>query len=216
MARSPAQFQLTPEQQKLVEDNVNLARREAWRYQRRTEIDYKILESVAFEGLCQAANRYDPTMLNPRTGQPMKFSSIAVPYTRGSILHYIRDKTYILKLSHRMREHWLQGRKLLYAGKSDLEIAETLGIELVEWLETRVTCSGPPLELKEQGAPTIDAAVEEQDLGAGYLEAAAQYCDAIAKTDRGKLTAYFTTNSKRIPEDTAQAILDRTGFIKRS
>ena len=59
MARKPAKFQLSQEQQKLATDNLNLARREAWRSQRITGIDYGTLESVAFEGLCKAAYRYD-------------------------------------------------------------------------------------------------------------------------------------------------------------
>ena len=51
MARKPAKFQMNAEQQKLASDNLNLARREAWRIQRSTGIDYQTLESVAFEGI---------------------------------------------------------------------------------------------------------------------------------------------------------------------
>jgi RNA polymerase sigma-B factor len=199
MARTAAKFKLTAEQQDLVLKNLNLARREAWRYQRRTEIDYKILESVAFEGLCQAASRYDPTMINDKTGTAMKFSSIAVPYTRGAILHYIRDKTYILKLSHKMRENWLKGRKLMYQNKSDQYIADALGLELMDWLETRVTCSGPPLELKEQGAPTIDIEADEADFSLTYLECADHLLQKVSEETRQKIGNYFiTTNSKNI------------------
>lgn len=207
MARAAAKFQLTPKQQQLVLDNLNLARREAWRYQRRTEIDYKILESVAFEGLCQAASRYDPEMINDKTGTAMKFSSIAVPYTRGAILHYIRDKTYILKLSHKMRENWLKGRKLIYQGKSDQVIADALGMDLMDWLETRVTCSGPPLELKEQGAPTVDIDAEEADFSSSYLQAASKAL--ITQTDemRQKVVNYFTSPSFKSADSSIKAIL---------
>lgn len=202
MARTAAKFQLTPVQQKLVIDNLNLARREAWRYQRRTDIDYKILESVAFEGLCQAASRYDPEMINDKTGTAMKFSSIAVPYTRGAILHYIRDKTYILKLSHKMRENWLKGRKFIYQGKSDQAIADLLGMELTDWLETRVTCSGPPLELKEQGAPTIDIEADESDFSCMYLMYAANIiCNLSAETQH-KINLYFTAANVKNTDST--------------
>ena len=40
---------MNKEQQKLASDNLNLARREAWRLQRSTGIEYSTLESVAFE-----------------------------------------------------------------------------------------------------------------------------------------------------------------------
>jgi RNA polymerase sigma-B factor len=207
MARIAAKFSLTPEQQKLVTDNLNLARREAWRYQRKTDIDYKTLESVAFEGLCQAAYKYDPSMINVRNGLPMKFSSIAVPYTRGAILHYIRDKTYLLRLSHKMRETWLKGRRLVFEGKSDIEIAETLGIDLLDWLDCRVTCSGPPLELQEQGAPTVDPAIEEPDMRQKYLDQAAQAFTMLPLEDQRRLVNYFTSSSSRSSQEALGAVM---------
>lgn len=199
MARSAAKFQLNARQQKLVVDNLNLARREAWRYQRRTEIDYRTLESVAFEGLCQAAYKYDSELINEHTGQPMKFSSIAVPYTRGAILHYIRDKTYLLRLSHKMRENWLKGRKLIYKGKTDQQIADALGIKLSEWLETRVTCSGPPLELKEQGAPTIDIDIPDINMRHQYYKDAESLLEHLPEQSIQKLENYLTGALNKIP-----------------
>jgi len=154
MARKQAKFQLSQEQQRLATDNLNLARREAWRSQRITGIDYQTLESVAFEGLCKAAYRYDANKPHPVTGKSMRFSSIAVPTIRGEIMHWVRDKTYAVRLSHKMRERWIKGRKLLYRGSTDLEVAQALEITKEEWLEVRKVCSGPPLELKEQAQPT--------------------------------------------------------------
>ena len=208
MSRSVAKFQLTTEQQKLVAENLNLARREAWRYQRRTEIDYKILESVAFEGLCQAAYRYDPNMLNGRTGKPMRFSSIAVPYTRGAILHYMRDKTYLLRLSHKMREHWLKGRKLIYQGESDISIAEKLGVPLQDWLETRITCSGPPLELKETGAPTVDPDDIEIDLASVYIKDALEFVSKLDQTEVQYLQKSLIDFNTKVPIKQVKKLLD--------
>lgn len=207
MARTAAKFSLNAEQQKLVTDNLNLARREAWRYQRKTEIDYQTLQSVAFEGLCQAAFKYDPTMINDRTGQPMKFSSIAVPYTRGAILHYIRDRTYLLRLSHKMRDNWLKGRRLIFEGKSDIEIANILGIDLLEWLDTRVTCSGPPLELQEAGAPTVDPAIPEPDLKYLYLEQAKEALSHLHLDDQQRLKNYFASPGSRSCQEALGAIM---------
>jgi RNA polymerase sigma-B factor len=207
MARSAAKFTLSAEQQKLVTDNLNLARREAWRYQRKTDIDYKTLESVAFEGLCQAAHKYDPEMINERNGLPMKFSSIAVPYTRGAILHYIRDKTYLLRLSHKMRETWLKGRRLVFEGKSDIEIAEALGVELLDWLDCRVTCSGPPLELQEQGAPTVDPAIEEPDMRQAYIDQASQAFNQLHPEDQRRLVNYFASSSTRSSQEALGAVV---------
>ena len=114
VARKPTKFKMTREQQVLATENLNLARREAWRIQRSTGIEYNTLESVAFEGLCKAAHRYDPDRPHPVTGKSMKFSSLAVPTIRGELLHWVRDRTYAIRLSHKMRECRVKGRKLLY------------------------------------------------------------------------------------------------------
>ncbi len=54
-----------------------------------------------------------------------------------------------MRISHRLRENWMRGRKFLPLGHSDQEIADKLGIELTEWLETRHVCSGPPVQLND-------------------------------------------------------------------
>jgi RNA polymerase sigma-B factor len=172
MARKQAKIRLSKEQQDLAADNLNLARREAWRIQRSTGIDYHTLESVAFEGLCKAAFRYDASMPHPVTGKSMKFSSLATPTIRGELLHWVRDRTYAVRLTHKMRERWVKGRKLLYSGSTDIEIAKALEIELEEWQEVRKVCSGPPLELKEQAAPTVSLEPEEINFGKMYLDEA--------------------------------------------
>ena len=116
MARKAKKFKLSPEQQVLAAENINLARREAWKLQRTTDIDYDTLEGAALEGLCKAAYRYDPE-------SGFKFSSLAVPTIRGELLHWIRDRTYAMRLTHKMREKWIKGRRLMYRGANDLEMA---------------------------------------------------------------------------------------------
>lgn len=201
MARKPQQFKMNREQQKLATDNLNLARREAWRIQRSTGIDYHTLESVAFEGLCKAAYRYDPDRPHPTTGKSMKFSSLAVPTIRGELLHWVRDKTYAVRLSHKMRERWIKGRKLLYRGSTDIEIAKELGITREEWQEVRKVCSGPPLELKEQAKPTEPLEAGEIDFGGMYLELAekvlADQGDHSETIDQ--LEVYLSGTGKRMP-----------------
>jgi hypothetical protein len=201
MARKPQQFKMNREQQKLATDNLNLARREAWRIQRSTGIDYHTLESVAFEGLCKAAYRYDPERPHPTTGKSMKFSSLAVPTIRGELLHWVRDKTYAVRLSHKMRERWIKGRKLLYRGSNDIEIAKALEITREEWQEVRKVCSGPPLELKEQAKPTEPLEAGEIDFGGMYLELAERvladqgdHSETIAQ-----LEVYLSGTGKRMP-----------------
>ena len=211
MARKPQKFKMNREQQKLAADNLNLARREAWRIQRSTGIDYHTLESVAFEGLCKAAYRYDPERPHPTTGKSMKFSSLAVPTIRGELLHWVRDKTYAVRLSHKMRERWIKGRKLLYRGSTDIEIARELEITREEWQEVRKVCSGPPLELKEQAKPTEPLEASEINFGNMYLDLAEQAMSMGESEIIDQLEIYLTGTGKRMPTVAVDELLTAAG-----
>ena len=212
MARRPAKFVMSREQQNLAAENLNLARREAWRIQRSTGIDYQTLESVAFEGLCKAAHRYDPDRPHPITGKSMRFSSLAVPTIRGELLHWVRDKTYAVRLSHKMRERWIKGRKLLYKGSTDLEVAAALSITVEEWMEVRKVCSGPPLELKDQAKPTDPLEPSEMNFAEVYLSAAdsalGEHCGQEA---RDRLDIYLSGNGTIIPRKDVDEVLCAAG-----
>ncbi len=191
MARKSPDFKLTPEQQKMAADNLNLARREAWRIQKTTGIDYPTLEGVAFLGLCKACHRY-----NPESG--FKFSSLATPTIRGELLHWVRDKTYAMRLSHKMRENWVKGRKMLYRGATDIEVARSLEISLEDWQETRSACSGPPLELKDQAMPTDALEPEEIDFANIYKEKAAELISTMSELERETVSHYFDGTGPKV------------------
>lgn len=190
MAKKSKDTRLTSAQQKLASDNLNLARNIAWKYQRSTNIEYSILESAAFEGLCQAAARYDAQLLNQETNKPMKFSSLAVPYIRGSILHYIRDKTYSMRLTHKMREMWLKGRKYVRMGYSDIKIAKLIEVDLRDWQDTKTACSGPPLELKDQAKPVDCKGIDELDNLTVFREIATTVLQEMPEHVRLRLERY--------------------------
>lgn len=167
MGVRPLGFRLSKAQALKAQENMNLARREAWRFQRRTEMTYDDLESVAFIGLMKACFKFDAS-------KGWKFSTYAVPVIRGELLHYVRDHSYLLRLSHRMRENWVKGRRFLDRGHTDQQVADELGIKLDEWLDTRQACSGAPLELKES-LHVADRALEaKEDDRLSRLEAAVE------------------------------------------
>lgn len=198
--------------QQLATENLNLARREAWRMQRSTGIDYHTLESVAFEGLCKAAYRYDPERPHPVTGKSMKFSSLAVPTIRGELLHWVRDRTYAVRLSHKMREQWVKGRKLLYKGSTDLEIASELGIKKEEWLEVRKICSGPPLELKDQAQPTAPLEPGEIDFACQYVDLAEVSVEGLGGLEAfERLEVYLSGTGEVIPKELVDDFLGKSG-----
>jgi RNA polymerase sigma-B factor len=199
MAKRNKDFRLTEQQQVLASTNINLARNVAWKYHRSTNIEYLILESAAFEGLCQAAGKYDPDLINERTGRSMKFSSLAVPYIRGSILHYIRDRTYSMRLTHRMRETWSKGRKLLNKGATDLEISELLEIPIEEWQDAKSACSGPPLELKDQATPSEAPEIDEVDDLANFRREAEEWLAEAPATLKKRLLKFCRSRTLEVP-----------------
>jgi RNA polymerase sigma-B factor len=214
MARKSPKFQMNRAQQRLAADNLNLARREAWRQQRITGICYSTLESVAFVGLCKAAYRYDPKIPHPETGKSMKFSSFAVPTIRGELMHWVRDSTYALRLTHKMRERWVKGRKLLYRGFTDIEVAEALEISIDDWIEVRSVCSGPPLELKEQAKPTEALEASEVDFGQMYLDLACKAIDEMEDDDLKTLSSvdvYLSGTGTRVPRESIDKMLISAG-----
>lgn len=192
MAKKSPNFQLTPQQQKMAAENINLARREAWRVQRTTGIEYSILEGAAFLGLCKACHRYDPE-------SGYKFSSLATPTIRGEILHWVRDRTYAMRLSHRMRENWVKGRKLLFNGSNDIAISEELGITIEEWQETRSACSGPPLELKDQAMPSDPLEPEEMDFKIDYRDKAKEIVESLSEKDYNTMISYYRGDLSKPP-----------------
>ena len=200
MARKAKEFKLSEEQQKLAADNINLARREAWKLQRTTDIDYNTLDGAALEGLCKAAYRYDPA-------SGFKFSSLAVPTIRGELLHWIRDKTYAMRLTHKMREKWIKGRKLMYKGATDLEIAKELEIEISEWQEIKSVCSGPPLEINDQAKPTDSLEPTELDFRKHFLSRAEHCWESLNAKQRKAIQDYFSSKTNNLPIEAVQAFL---------
>jgi len=190
MARKTRKFYLNEEQQRLASENINLARREAWRLQRTADIDYDTLEGAALEGLCKAAYRY-----NPESG--FKFSSLAVPTIRGELLHWIRDRTYAVRLTHKMRDNWLRGRKMLYEGMSEAAICEKLDLESSEWQEIISVCSGPPLEINDQASPSASLEPDEVDFASQYLNEIETKINKMSPGEVSLLSNYFKGSNSR-------------------
>lgn len=97
---------------------------------------------IARQGLIRAARRYDPAQISPHTLAPVAFSSFAVPYIRGEILHDIRDRGHVLKIPRKLRERAAKVEKeARLSGNPPREVAERYGWdwdELAEVLELHV------------------------------------------------------------------------------
>jgi RNA polymerase sigma-B factor len=122
----------------IVHNNLGLVRQEVLYWSNQCGENVEDLQQVGCLGLIQAIERFD-------LSKGFAFSSFAIPYIRGEIQHYLRDRGYSLRIPRRWLELKRQGQKIIRLLQAELrrqptdqEIAEQLGISLQEWLEVQL------------------------------------------------------------------------------
>ena len=119
--------ELTPEQQKLVEDHRWIAGRLAHGAKCLTgghtgSLTREDLESIANFALCVAATRYNPNM-------GVKYSTYAWNTSRGYIQHALRDYSRMVRTPRWIVNYKSQVSELISEGKTYEEIGKILGID---------------------------------------------------------------------------------------
>lgn len=123
---------------RLVELNLPLVRKVAHLESQRTDLPYDDLVQLGCLGLIRAIEAFDAS-------RQTALSSFAVPYIRGSIRHYLRDRHPALRCPRRLRDLHQRGQALqqqrLHRGEAPLAeaaLAETLGCSAALWREAVV------------------------------------------------------------------------------
>lgn len=123
---------------KLVRLHTGLVRKIAHQFSHQCTEPYEDLEQIGYFGLIRAIERFNPE-------QGYAFSSFAIPYIRGEILHFLRDRTGVVKIPRRWQELHTQGQKVrkeltLELGRcpTDIEIARKLQVSIQEWLDSKL------------------------------------------------------------------------------
>jgi RNA polymerase sigma-B factor len=122
----------------IVELNLGLVRKEAHYWTSQCKETYDDLLQVGSIGLINAIDKFE-------VGKGYAFSTFAMPYIRGEIQHYLRDKSSVLKMPRRwfaliqqagtitknfQAEHQRQ--------PTEAEIALALDISPIEWQEIKM------------------------------------------------------------------------------
>lgn len=143
---------------KLVRLNTGLVRKVAYRLSQQCSEAFEDLEQIGYLGLIQAIERFDPSKGNT-------FSTFAVPYIRGEILHYLRDRSGTVKIPRRWQDLQRSSKKIraqlsqkLNRQPQDDEIAAELNISIYEWQEVKLATSNRSLV-------SLDAPVKSNDDG---------------------------------------------------
>jgi len=145
---------------KLVRLNAGLVRKIAHRVSHQCAEPYEDLEQIGYLGLIRAIERFNPA-------QGCAFSSFAVPYIRGEMLHFLRDRSSSVKVPRRWQDLQKEGQKVrveltknLGRQPLDSEIADELGISLYEWREIKMAVKNRlPLSLDATVSQQIDSSI---------------------------------------------------------
>lgn len=141
----------------IVKLNTGLVKKIAHRVSQQCAEPYEDLVQMGYLGLIRAIERFNPN-------QGAAFSSFAVPFIRGEMLHFLRDKGNVVKIPRRWQELQQEGQRVskklnVQLGRmpKDPEIAEALKISLEEWQNSKAaTQNRLPLSLDASVGQLVD------------------------------------------------------------
>ena len=173
----------TEQSEQLAIDNQGLARDMASRMAAATKMDLESLHAVALFGLLKGCRLYDPTKINPANNRPYRLSTCVVPYIRGALLQYLRDKGHTsgVKFPNAWRDIAPRVRKLASEGISLEDIGKQVGTsaqEVGEILESQRTTA--LIEPENRDFYSDDTALDPLDEVEEYHELA----EALEIVDR--------------------------------
>jgi RNA polymerase sigma-B factor len=152
----------------LVTLNIGLVRKEAHYWSNQCTESYDDLLQVGCLGLMQAIERFEISKGNA-------FSSFAIPYIRGEIQHYLRDKGVMVRLPRRWLALQQQAvgisrdlREKYNRQPTDPEVAAALEISAEQWQEIKLAWANraplsldTPVQDPEEGATSLGEMVPD-------------------------------------------------------
>ncbi|HEY9625532.1 MAG TPA: RNA polymerase sigma factor SigF [Crinalium sp.] len=159
------EYQNTPSPEvrnQLVQLNFGLVRKEAHHWVNQCTESYEDLLQVGSLGLIRAIERFDMS-------KGHAFSSFAIPYIRGEIQHYLRDKGATVRIPRRWQALQHQATSVtrelqeqLRRSPTDAEVASALEIPLDEWQQIKLAC-------RNRTPLSLDAPMRDEDEGSTSL-----------------------------------------------
>ncbi|PZO43516.1 MAG: RNA polymerase subunit sigma [Pseudanabaena frigida] len=153
----------------LVNLNIGLVRREAYHWTNQCQESFEDLMQVGSIGLINAIERFDVSKGNA-------FSSFAVPYIKGEIQHYLRDKSPTVRMPRAWLTIYNHGCKIIRNRRAETgrepssqEVANELGITVNEWYDIKLACQNrspisldTPIDQSEDSSTSIGDLVTDQ------------------------------------------------------
>ena len=152
----------------LVTLNLGLVRKEAHYWSNQCTESYEDLLQVGSIGLIQAIERFEIAKGNA-------FSSFAIPYIRGEMQHYLRDKGVMVRIPRRWLALQQQSvgisrdlREKYNRQPTDSEVAAILEISTEQWQEVKMAWANraplsldTPVQNDEEGATCLGEMVPD-------------------------------------------------------
>ena len=130
--------QTTDIRNQIMELNFGLVKKEAYHWMNQCNESYEELLQVGSIGLIRAIERFDVEKGNA-------FSSFAIPYIRGEIQHYLRDKSCTMRIPRRWLKLRQQSiafihnfRESYHRQPTNSEIAQYLEVSPKEWQDIKL------------------------------------------------------------------------------
>jgi RNA polymerase sigma-B factor len=180
---------------RIVELNIGLVRKEAHYWVNQCHESYEDLMQVGCIGLIRAIERF-------QLSKGKAFSSFAIPYIRGEIQHYLRDRSTCVKIPRRWLQLRQQASKVTSQLRAELnrppteeEIMMRLNISVAEWQEVKLAAQNrQPLSLDVP----VESAEGEDLTSLGELVPDPQYRSfQLAQEDRIRLQQGLAALEKR-------------------
>ncbi len=147
---------------RIVQLNIGLVRKEVHHWVNQCTESYEDLLQVGCIGLIRAIERFD-------LSKGHAFSSFAIPYIRGEIQHYLRDKSPSVRVPRQWLALQRQSLKViqqlhleLKRHPTDAEVAAALEISVEEWSEVK-------LANRNRSLLSLDAPVQDEEEGTTCL-----------------------------------------------
>jgi RNA polymerase sigma-B factor len=138
LIRAYRQSQIPHLRDRIIRLNLGLVRKEAHFWANQCQEGFEDLLQVGSIGLIAAIDKFD-------LDKGYAFSTFAMPYIRGEIQHYLRDKSSIVRVPRRWTEMLQKAASFSqkfqvthHRAPSDGEISAALDISIAEWQEVRM------------------------------------------------------------------------------
>lgn len=188
--------------EELIEANLGLAHKIACEFDRagRTALPLREIEALCYLGLVRGCRKFHPRMPNPRVpGSFIQISTRACPFIRGEVMHYVRDRGFLVRMPNSWKEKWPRVRRLREDGLTPQQIEQVTGVSEAEQGEMAAGMAGcHDLQEELHGGLADAPQIQDEDHLGPLLRLVDQAWQDMPASER-RLLELFWSGPRRMP-----------------